>query len=150
MIFKELKNKTWVDWVKIIVAIDIAIRGFGLIIGIQALSLNFFVAYLMGPFGFLSRLFFGVMYVFVAMLIFKRVFPQALAKEEQTEAKKMNEEIIDTTNAVKKSSKKIIEKIIKITEKTQDRVDGLLDRGANFAKKRKKEAGDEIKELMKD
>jgi len=60
--------------------------------------------------GFLSRIIFGMMYVFVAVLIFKRIFPQALAEEEKTEAHKMDREIIETSHVIKRGAQKIIKK----------------------------------------
>lgn len=143
MIFKELKNKTWIDWIKIIVAVDIAGTGIGLVLGFD---MHVFAHI----FGFISRIIFGVMYVFVAVLIFKRVFPQSLAKEEHAEAKKMDEEIVDTTKVMKKGGKKIINKIVHITEKAQGSIDDLLDKGANFVKKRKQEVEQEVDKLIKD
>jgi hypothetical protein len=148
MFWNELKSKNWIDWVKILVAVDIAIRGFGLIINIEPLSLNFFVAYLLGPFGFVSRLFFGMMYVFVAVLIFKRIFPQKLANEEHVEAKRMDEEIADTAQIVKKESKKLAKRAEKLIEKAQNKIDAFIERGEQGLKKGKKDATDEIKKLI--
>lgn len=143
MIFKELKNKTWIDWVKIIVAIDIAGVGIGLVLGF---NLHVF-AYI---FGFLSRIVFGIMYVFVAVLIFKRIFPQDLAQEEHAEAKKMNTEIIETANIIKKRAEKIVKKISKITDTTHTQIDNLLDKGQESLKKGRKEVREELKKLIKD
>ncbi|MCI5051171.1 MAG: hypothetical protein MRY57_02595 [Candidatus Pacebacteria bacterium] len=142
MIMKELKKKTWIDWIKIIIAVDIASVGIGLVLGF-----DFHV--FAHVFGFLSRIAFGVMYVFVAVLIFKRVFPQALAEEEHTEAKKMDEEIADTSAAVKKGTQKIIQKITDLGDKAHDKIDELLDKGEDFAKKRQQEVKDEMNKLMK-
>ena len=143
MIWKELKKKTWIDWIKIVVAIEIAGVGIGLVLGFD---MHVFAHI----FGFLSRIAFGVMYVFVAVLILKRVFPQALADEEHTEAQKMNEEIIDTTNAVKKGAKTVIKKAAELTDKAHEKIDQLLDKGEEFIDKRKKEAKDEIKKLTQE
>ncbi len=143
MILKELKKKTWIDWIKIVVAIEIAGVGIGLVLGFD---MHVFAHI----FGFLSRIAFGVMYVFVAVLILKRVFPQALADEEHTEAQKMNEEIIDTTNAVKKGAKTVIKKAAELTDKAHEKIDQLLGKGEEFIDKRKKEAKDEIKKLTQE
>jgi len=143
MIWKELRKKTWIDWIKIIVAIDITGVGIGLILGFD---MHIFAHIL----GFLSRTFFGLLYVLVAYLIFRRVFPQELAEEEHIEAKKMDEEIIDTTNIVKKGAKKIAQKAHEFTEKAYDTIDDLLDKGESFVGKRKQEVQEEVKKLMKD
>ena len=140
---KELTNKTWIDWLKIVVAIDIAGVGVGLILGF---NLHVFASML----GFITRIIFGVLYVFVAVLIFKRVFPQALATEEHLEAKHMDEEIRDTAVSVKDSMKKMLEKAGEIAEKAQGKIDQALDKGEQFVGKRKQEINDEVNKLMND
>lgn len=148
MNWKMLKKKTWIDWVKIIVAIDIAGAGIGLILSLDIHIFGYF--FRMIGLGFLSRIFVGVMYIFVAVLIFKRIFPQELAEEEHLEAKKMDEEIVDTTQTVKKAIKKAVKKAAQFTEKAQDKIDDVLDKSEDFFDKRKKEAKDEIDKLIKD
>jgi biopolymer transport protein ExbB/TolQ len=142
MNWKKLKEKTWIDWVKIVVAVDIAGVGIGLVLGF---NMHVFAHTL----GFLSRIIFGIMYVFVAVLIFKRIFPQALAEEEKKEAQKMDAEITETTHAVKKGSKKFIQKINELTDVAHQKIDHVLDKGASFASKRKKEVKEEMNKLMK-
>lgn len=139
---KELKKKNWIDWIKIIVAIDIAGVGIGLILGFD---MHVFAH----VFGFVTQIFFGVLYVIVAILIFKRIFPQELAQEEHIEAKKMDKDIADTTHAVKKGAKKIAQKVVAVTEKAHLKIDNLLDKGEEFIYKRKQEAQDEITKIMK-
>lgn len=141
--WKEIKSKTWIDWVKIIVAIDIAGVGIGLILGF---NLHVFAFML----GFVTRLIFGVLYVFLAVLIFKRVFPQELAEDEHTEAILMDEEIKDTTHFVSDSFKKIVKHIEKVTDKTHEKIDHLLDKSEDFIGKRKQEINEEVDKLMKD
>ena len=80
---KYIKERTWIDWVKIMIALDIASVGIGMIIG-----LNFHV--LANIFGFISRIAFGVMYVFIAVLILKRVFPEALHVDNDDEIEEQN------------------------------------------------------------
>lgn len=143
MIFKELKKKTWIDWVKIIIAIDIAGVGIGLVLGFD---MHVFAHI----FGFLSRIVFGIMYVFVAVLIFKRVFPQALAQEEHIEAKNMDTEIVETSHAVKKGIQKLIQKINNYSDTAHTKIDEFLDKGEAFAKKRGNEIKKEINKLSKD
>jgi uncharacterized membrane protein YhiD involved in acid resistance len=144
--WKELGKKNWIDWIKILVAIDIASSGIGLILG---LDMHVF-AYLLRVIGlgFLSSIFFGVLYVFVAVLILKRVFPQKLAEEEHIEADRMNEEIVDTTHAVQKSAKKFAQKAAEVTDKVHDKLDHLIDKGEEFIGTKKREAKDEVDKLI--
>lgn len=142
-IWKELGNKTWIDWLKIVVAIDIAGVGIGLILGF---SYHVFASMI----GFVTRIIFGVLYVFVAVLIFKRVFPQKLAEEEHIEAKRMDEEIRDTTMSIQNSVKKFIKKAENVAVKAQDTIDHALDKSEEFIGKRKKEVNDEVDKLMND
>ena len=141
--WKEIRKKNWIDWLKIVVAIDIAGVGIGLVLGF---NMHVFAH----MFGFITRIFFGILYVFVAVLIFKRVFPQRLADEEHQEAERMDEEIVDTTNAVKKSAKKLVQKAAILTDKAHDKIDNLLDKGEEFIGKRKEEAKDEVQKLIND
>lgn len=142
----ELKGKTWIDWVKILVAVDIAGAGIGLILNVDMHVFGYLLRII--GLGFLSRIFFGVLYVFVAVLIFKRIFPQKLAKEEHTEAKKMDEEIIDTTKAVKKSIKKVAQKAAVLTDKMHEKIDTLIDKGEQAFEKGKKDINNEVKKLI--
>ena len=139
--WKELRKKNWIDWLKIVVAIDVAGVGIGLILGF---NMHVFAHI----FGFLSRILFGVLYVFVAVLILKRVFPQKLADEEHVEAARMDEEIIDTTNTVKDKAKKFAQKVAAITDKAHDKLDNLIDKGEEFIGKAKKDAKDEVEKLI--
>ena len=139
--WKEIRKKTWTDWLKIVVAIDIAGVGVGLILGFD---MHVFAHI----FGFLSRSLFGVLYVFVDVLIFKRVFPQKLAEEEHLEAERMDEEIVDTTNAVKKVVKKVAKKANEITDKAHEKIDTVLDKGEEFIGKRKEEAKEAVDKLI--
>ena len=84
---KYLKGKTWIDWVKVIVAIDIAAVGIGLIFQQQ-------IHILAGVFGSVSRIVFGILYILVAASIFKIVFPQIVEdlKGRVSEPKKKEEE----------------------------------------------------------
>lgn len=71
MKFSNLKNKSWFDWLKIFIAIDLVSVGIGLILHDDFHILANFL-------GFLTRIPFGVMYIFIAILILRRVFPEAL------------------------------------------------------------------------
>jgi len=144
--WKELGKKNWIDWIKILVAIDIASSGVGLILGLDMHVFGYLLRIV--GLGFVSSLFFGILYVFVAVLILKRVFPQKLAEEEHVEAERMNEEIIDTTNAVKKGAKSFAKKAAEITDKVHDRLDNLIDKGEEFIGKKKQEAKNEVDKLI--
>ncbi len=148
MYWNELKKKTWIDWIKILVAVDIASSGIGLILNVD-MHVFAYILRIIGL-GFLSRIFFGILYVFVAVLIFKRIFPQKLAEDENIEAKKMDEEIVDTTDQVKAGVKKLAKKAAELTDKAHDKLDTLLDKGEDLIKKGHKDAKDEIDKLMKD
>lgn len=148
MYWNELKGKTWIDWVKILVAIDIASSGIGLILNVD-MHVFAYLLRIIGL-GFLSRIFFGVLYVFVAVLIFKRIFPQKLAKEEHVEADKMDKEIINTSNQVKIGITKMVKKAVKLTDKAHDKLDKIIDKGEDLISKGKQDAKKEIDKLMKD
>ena len=145
-IFKELGKKNWIDWKKIIVAIDIASAGIGLIMNIDMHVFGYLLRII--NLGFLSRMFIGVMYVFVAVLIFKRIFPQKLAKEEHVEAEKMNKDIEATTTTLGGEAKRLFKKVAKATDSFHTELDNLLDKGEEFIGKRKKEADNEVKRMM--
>ena len=140
---KRLGQKTWIDWLKIVVALDIASVGIGLIIG-----LRFHV--LADIFGFITRIPLGVMYVFVAVLILKRVFPAALRVDENNEIgdEGIDLDIKNSVKEGKKITKKIIEKVEKVSDKIIEKVDQGLDKTEDFIKERKKEAKNEIEDLL--
>ncbi len=141
---KELKNKTWIDWIKIIVAIDIASVGIGLIIG-----LNFHV--LAGILGFISRIAFGIMYIFVAVLILKRVFPSALHLDpnDTLDAEDIDTDIKEGVTQGKKRVKNIIDHIDQFSEKIIDKIDKGLDKTEDFFRHKKDEVKNEVNELIK-
>tara|TARA_B100001179_G_C18501758_1_gene364616 strand:+ start:177 stop:626 length:450 start_codon:yes stop_codon:yes gene_type:complete len=139
--WKEIKSKTWIDWVKVVVAIDVAGVGIGLILGF---NLHVFAFML----GFVTRLLFGLLYVFLAVLIFKRVFPQDLAEEEHREAVRMDEEIKETSHVVGRSFKKLVQKVEQVTDKTHEKIDHILDKSEDFIGKRKQEINEEVDKLM--
>lgn len=140
--WKEIKGKTWIDWIKVVVAIDIAGVGIGLILDF---NLHVF-AYV---FGFLSRIIFGMLYVFVAVLIFKRVFPEPLADDEQAEAARMDDEIKETSYSVRKALKKIARTAERLVDTANERIDRILDKSEDFIGKRKKEIKEEIDKITK-
>lgn len=140
-VWKEIKSKSWIDWVKVIVAIDIAGVGIGLILGF---NLHVFAFML----GFITRIVVGVLYVFLAVLIFKRVFPQELAEDEHREAVRMDDEIKETSHFVGRSFKKLVQKVEQVTDKTNEKIDHMLDKSEDFIGKRKQEINEEVDKLM--
>ncbi len=144
--FKDLKNKTWIDWVKIIIAIDISSVGIGLIIGID---FHVFANLL----GFITRIFFGILYVFVAVLMLKRVFPTILHVDGNDELEKgdskTNLDIIMWATFIKKIFRKLIKRVVRISEIIMDKIDERLDKIESFFKKRKVEIRSEIKEVTR-
>jgi len=138
-----LKSKTWIDWIKVVIAVDIAGVGIGLILNFED-TLHVFA----NIFGFVSHIIFGILYIFVAVLIFKRVFPQDLAQEEKDEALRTNDDIFETTNSVKKAAQKIIKKVDHFSKETYHKIDGILDKSEDFFDKRKQEVKDEVGKIM--
>lgn len=144
---KDLKSKTWIEWVKIVVAIDVASAGIGLIIGI-----DFHV--LAGLFGFISKIFFGVIYVFVAVLMLKRVFPSVLQVDGNDDLEKgdinTNSDIKKWVSCLKDFAKKIKTKVVSASDKFVDIIDDKLDKTEHFFKRRRDEIKNEINEITKD
>jgi hypothetical protein len=140
---RDIREKTWIDWVKIIVALDIASVGIGLIIG-----LNFHV--LANIFGFISRILFGILYLFVAVLILKRVFPEALHVDDENEIEEQNIDV-DIKQGVthgRRLSHTLFKKIKRHSDLLIKEVDIFLDKIELFFKKKKKEAVQEVDELL--
>ncbi len=142
---KKLGKKTWIDWLKAIVAIDIASVGIALIIGE-----NFHI--LANIFGFLTRIIFGILYIFIAVLIFKRVFPEFMAGGSEAGNTEENSMDLDVEGGVKSAQnfvKKIATKAEKVVENATDALDNTLEKAEDFVIDRKNEANEEIKNLMK-
>lgn len=121
------QKKTWIDWIKVIVAIDIASVGIGLVFNIDSFHI------LADILGSISRIIFGILYVFVAYLIFKRVFPVHLFDNE-----------------AKEKRHEFVEKIDNFSDKVVDTIDDLGKKGKDFAHKRIAEAKEEIERLEKE
>lgn len=142
MDFKDFKNKTWIDWVKILVAIDIACVGFGLIIGKDIHVISHI-------FGFISRIPMGIIYIFISILMLKRVFPKALSLEDSPETRTHDDVIDDSI----RESKNILTDFFNVLHKYAHRalqwVDSILDSLALFFEKRHREVKKEISRLLK-
>ena len=142
MDFKDLRHKTWIEWVKVIVAVDIAFVGFGLIID-QDIHL------LSHIFGFLTRIPFGIMYIFIAILILKRVFPKALHVDpkDDIDMDHLDADIAKGVAGSQHRFKKIINTIQKSIDRLIDWVDHIFDTIAHFFEKRHHEVKKELKDL---
>lgn len=143
MDFKDLKNKTWIDWVKVIVAIDIAFVGFGLIID---QDINF----LSHIFGFISRIPMGIMYVFISVLILKRVFPRSLhvGPVDAAKVSPMENDLNDGLREGKNILSGLLKSLNRKIHQLIDWVDSLLDRIAHFFEKRHHEVKKEVSTLI--
>jgi len=122
---KYLKGKTWIDWVKVLLALDIAIVGIGLIFQ-ESLQI---LANLLGP---VSRIIFGILYLILAARIIKNVFPD-LYKDLRNPSPAS-----DTSNVIQE--KKSVGEIVDMTTEKVDR----------FVQDRTKEVKDEIKKVLEE
>lgn len=142
MDFKDFKNKTWIDWVKILVAIDIACVGFGLVIGKDIHVISHI-------FGFISRIPMGIIYIFISILMLKRVFPKALSLGDSPETRTHDDDIDDSI----RESKNILTDFFNVLHTYANRalqwVDSILDSLALFFEKRHREVKKEISRLLK-
>ncbi len=123
---KLLKQKTWFDWLKIIIAIDIASAGIGLILNIPIHA----IAYLLG---FFTRIIFGVLYIGFATFLIKEVFTNS----HHTRIKQ-KDKIETLVRRHSEQSISFMKKIILVVEEKTDRlmyhIDALLDEIENFIK----------------
>ena len=125
---KYIKGKTWIDWIKVIVAIDIAAVGVGLIFQ-ESIHI---LANLLGPF---SRILFGILYLMVAVAIVKVVFVELFEdlkykekkiddvedEEDVSEEKETFGEVIDNT------AKKIDDFVQGRAQEVKEEVKKVLD-----------------------
>ncbi len=139
--FKELRKKTWIDWVKILVAIDMAFVGMGLVVNI-----HFHV--LADSLGFLTRIPFGILYIFIAVIIFKRVFPQV---REDGEMSRPEEETLEKqARSIKTLMGDCIRYCDALVDRILDFVDRMIDAIEDFFKKRYRELKDEVHKASKE
>jgi gas vesicle protein len=127
---KFFKGKTWIDWVKVIVAIDITAVGIGLIFQ-QKIHI---LADLLGP---ASRILFGILYIMVAAVIFKAVFPELF--------KELN-------NMASSRSKKSTEAQLATEAEPKETVGEMIDRAAKkidtFVQGKAMEVKEEVKKEL--
>jgi len=142
--FQKLKNLRWLDWVKIIVAIDITAVGIGLIFGFP---LHIFA----NMFGWVSRLIFGFLYIFTAFLIFSRTLhTRGVVHLEEEKGKHYEEKRV--LRSLITSFIRFVQKVFRFlnttSEKILDRVDEKLDEAEYFLAKRKEEVTQEIHDII--
>ncbi len=122
---KYLKGKTWIDWVKVLLALDIAIVGIGLIFQ-ESLQI---LANLLGP---VSRIIFGILYLILAARIIKNVFPDLYNDLRNPSPASDTDKVIQ--------EKKSVGEIVDMTTEKVDR----------FVQDRTKEVKDEIKKVLEE
>ncbi len=142
--FRKVKKLRWLDWVKMIVAIDITAVGIGLIFGFP---LHIFA----NMFGWVSRLIFGFLYIFTAFLIFSRTLhTRGVVRFESEHGKRYEERRF--LRSIITSFVRLIRKTFRFlnttSEKILDRVDEKLDEAERFFAKRKEEVEQEIHDLI--
>ena len=147
-----LQSLNFVDWLKIIVAIDITGVGIGLILGFP---LHVFA----NIFGWVSRIFFGFLYIFTALLIFSKVLyaKNIFFKHDGVEGKKFRKGYEEDERFLKKILKRCLRClrngyniINNFSQKIIDAIDSLLDRFEFFLKDKKEEIKEEVMKIIKD
>lgn len=125
---KYLTGKTWIDWVKVIVAIDIAAVGIGLIFQQK-------IHILAGLLGSVSHIIFGILYIIVAVLIFKTVFPKLFNDLRETVTKAedtLNQEEMDIVTEDTNTEPE--ETVGEMIDKTADKINTFVQGKAQEAK----------------
>lgn len=133
---KFLKRKNWIDWVKAIIAIDIAAVGIGLVFQQQ-------IHILANIFGSVSRIIFGMLYLVVAAAIFRGVFPEFFQEAREKIKHSTHNEFAPQENEGSQHSTPLEPKetIGEVIDKTAKKVD-------NFVQKRAQEVKDEVNRVL--
>ena len=143
---KELKHKNWIDWIKILVALDVFSAGIGLI-----LNLNLHV---IAPlFGFITRIFMGIFYIMLAVIIIKKVFPKSvdIDEEKALNSKHLNRGIGRFFRHGVFLLKKTFRTAESISNHFLEIIDAWLDHMEDFFSRKKREVKEEVhKTLHKD
>ena len=137
---KYLKGKTWIDWVKVIVAIDIAAVGIGLIFQQQ-------IHILAGIFGSVSKIVFGVLYVFVAASIFKMIFPD-LFEDLRHKVTEIETELDQDKQDANMHGRKIAEGSGEPKETVGEIIDKAAKKIDTFVQGRAEEVKEEVKKVL--
>jgi hypothetical protein len=129
---KFLKDKSWIDWLKVIVAVDIAAVGISLVFQHQ-------IHILANIFGPISRIIFGVLYLVVAAAIFRGVFPEFFR-----EIKEKNHPDTDS----QESGTIVHENDHPPQETIGEVIDNTAKKVNDFIKKRSEEVKDEVNKVL--
>ncbi len=144
MNLKGLRKKTWIDWVKILVAIDIVFVGIGLI-------LNIHTHLLADILGFLTRIPFGILYILIGFIIFRKVFPEEKNdKNPKDSVLEISEKYQRNTDLKQSFFKSFFSEINSIIESILNFVDRIIDSIEDFFKKRSFEIKDELEKISKE
>ena len=136
---KELKRKNWIDWIKILVALDISSAGVGLILNLHL--------HIIAPIlGFITRILMGIFYIMLAVIILKKVFPKSvdIDEEELLKSEHIHDEIQNKVKESKRFTRKVIYKLETISNNIINKIDALLDKVEDFFHKKKKEIKEEV------
>ncbi len=133
----RISRLNWIDWIKILVALDITTSGIGLLFGFP---LHLFA----NIFGWVSRIFFGFLYIFVAFALFVRVLVSRgflLKKEKRIFSQIRGHFLLNLKNA--------FTFILKCADKILLFFDEILDKLEFFFSKRKEEIREELNQITK-
>ena len=140
---KELKRKNWIDWIKILVALDISSAGIGLILNLHL--------HIIAPiFGFITRILMGIFYIMLAVIILKKVFPKSVDIDEDKalNSKRLHRSIGKFLKHGFRSLKKILQTAEAVSDRFLEKVDFYLDRAEDFFHKKKDEVKEEVRKTL--
>ncbi len=144
----KIRRLTWLDWLKIVIAIDITANGIGLMFGFP---FHIFA----NMFGWVSRVIFGLLYVFMAFLIFARTLYARKIIDEKIDASDIQH--FGDKKMLRRLYRKLIHLIAEIiyyldqrSKEVLDWVDTLLDRVEVFFEKRKREVREEVNSIIRE
>ncbi|MDD3694255.1 MAG: hypothetical protein PHC89_02590 [Candidatus Pacebacteria bacterium] len=124
-----LQNITWKDWVRIILAIDIASVGISMILGFDFHAL----ALLLGS---LTKVIFGIGYIFIAVYLFRQVFLRGDDEDENLTKEHLDSEFVRVQTVLVQTSNKIYSVLIKLVDNIHTKLDDIFDRGETLLKEK--------------
>ncbi len=144
----KIRSFTWLDWLKIIIAVDITANGIGLMFGIP---FHIFA----NIFGWVSRVLFGLLYIFMAFLIFARTLynRKVIIEKINTkdirhfEDKKFLRRIL---SYFRKNLKRCFSTVEDVSDFILRKFDSILDYFESFFKKRGVELKEEVKTIIRE
>lgn len=142
----KLRNLTWLDWIKIIIAIDITANGIGLMFGIP---FHIFA----NIFGWFSQIIFGLLYLFIAFLMLARTLYTRRIIDEKIEFDTVTHFedrrfLIRIFRLGKNMLIVFFKKVEAFSKVIIDKFDELLDIIEAFFEKRKVELKEEVKTII--